>query len=634
MQKRGFLRLVLAAFLCLTLHAAAATPAKTLPAGVEAHISIQSVGKMKRNLFRLIDASTKRTKNHVPVEFLEVMSQMAVPVPLDIWKSDEPTHAVFVRNGGQTNLVMVFSVDSFQDFVGNLEEAEWAFGETDTSGGYETVLPVVLPNGKSMLMVDLGEGVVALADLLADVAVVMDDANWKPAHESTADLCANIAVNGGMTIGDNFLNAMERTFDKLLQAADEAGLTREASEGLLTLAKKYIPRLGAELDKATNLLIELSFENDRLIADVGVRFADGAYMKSVMEHMEKQPMAASGRTGAVPGSPLSVAVNAPMENFLPDPDKVFSTLLDDFLEQFPSHGQEMRDSYRRTREAGIGATVTANYLINGKQIQYTIVEARDVQAGYEGMVANINAFGKTLTGFFADPDESVELIGESHSRDGFAWHTFAPVPKNAEKFEKVLDRLNEMNRNLTMTMQFDADLRIHVAALADPSSLIVAVGAIDADGFLSLLRETGKAGTDWFAAPGAEKVLDDVKGSQFARALVSPDGAFLLFGAQIAHEESRRQAAGAPNASMGVLEHMAGQMEKKDAYMAIGGGAGDGWLQFRLSVPAAAVNTIVLDYEKFQSFLRTGIPQPTAPEAEETDAESEEIVLEKDDEAA
>lgn len=650
MQKRGFVRLVLAAFLCLTLQASAATPAKTLPERVDAHISIQSVGKLKRNLFRLIDASTKRTKNHVPVEFLEVMSQMAIPVPLDIWKSDEPTHAVFVRDGNNANLVMVFAVESFDELVGSLEDAEWMFGETDANGGYESVLPVVLPNGKSMLMVNLGGGKAALADFLADVAVVVNDADWKPAHESTADISVNIAINGdGVDFAEKFSTSLEQSFEKFAQAFEEAGVTREAGEGMLRLAQKYIPLVGDEVNKATNALIELTFESDRVLVDAGVCFADGAYMKTVMEHMEKQSEAESKLTAGVPGKPLSVAVNAPPDNVLPDVDKIFPTLLDDVTEEFPSQKQELRDSYRRIREAGMGTTVTSNYLMGGKQVQYTVAEVRDPQASYEGLVANITALGKMMTGFFADSDESIELVVKRHEiygkyhgeLDGLVWHSFAPVPKNAEKFQQLLRRLNELNRNMTMTMQFDPDMRIHVAPLVGSSAVVIAVGTLNDDDFLALLQETGKKGKEgqgWFAAPSAEKVLADLDGMQFARALVDPDGAFFLFATQIAHEDSRRLAPGAANPSFGVLERMAAQTEKNDAYSSIGVGADDGWLLLRLSVPAKAVNAIILDYEKFQSLLREEMRKPAAPSAgdasDEKAPEGEEVVLEADDDAA
>lgn len=648
MQKRSFIRRVAAIVLgcALSTCVSAADPGQSLPDGVEAHISIAAPRRFLDDAFQYVGAATKDTASHIPAEFLSMLASAYIPIPFSAWDPDSEFHAVFLPGAGPAySLVAVFAHNSFESLLSGLEEAQWRVGEAEENEFFDETRPVILPNGRAMVLADLGEGWAVLAESADEAAYVAANPDWELDHSAGADLVARVRVGRDATgISEQLSEMALSRADDIVEAVSAAGLTEKAGAWMASLAEKYGRVFGEELEAAEEVRFDVGFADARLVLGVSALFGDGSWTRKWAETMESADDFPEGALlERLPGGFVTCGVGAPVTDVVPDIEAISETLFSELSELAPDRKAALLDYNKAVFAANPGESATAGYFHDGAPYQITIAAFDDVDAVIAAALKIDEALADIVERSFADPEESVRPSWEKQTDGEREWYCWTFEPANADRFRAFLERINAMDPNGGLNFEYNPDFRIYLAKIANPSALVTLAGPVSRDEFAAILKSVASPSAGAVSpldTPNGREAIDSLGAAQLSLGLLNPDGMFLLYSLQetaaarravLSGDQSEKGANAASRlveTRRDVIARIAAEAGATDADAAFGIGAEDGYVVFRVAVPAASVRAVILKHERFSRLFREavrkqlpspgGIPDAGAPEGDDS----------------
>ena len=650
MQKHRFISVVAAIFLGIAVAVCAADPGRPIPDGVQAHIAVSAPRQFIDNAIQYVGDATKKTGSYVPPELLNMLAAMYMPVPLDAWDADNALHIFFIRSDeGMLNMVAVFSRDSFDDLISGMEQRGWEFGDPEEDETFDMVVPTSLPDGRRMVVVDLGEGWSALANNVGDTAhiaaFIADNGGWELDEQPEGTILVRVRTAGSdVDFAANLTRAVASKADEIVKTIADAGLTEKAGRWVVDMAEKYGRVIGEELEQAEEVQIAAGFDDGRFVLGFAGLFGKKSWMRAWAGMMESADDFPEGDLlKRLPEGFMTCGVGAPAVKVIPDIEKISETFFSELSELAPDRNDALIRYSKALFGGNPGESATASYFNNGKPYQVTIVNLPGVQSAIDLIPEVGEAASAIMEQSFANPKESLRLPGEKQTDGEREWYCLKPEAADEDGFRAFLDRINSMDAQGELRLQFDPDFRIYLAKTANPAALVTLAGAVDKDEFAAILKyidTPADQGSSPLDAPGAKATVACLGAAQLSHALVNPDEVYLVYALQEADrigrtlpsnmpDEAKEAVARVVDSRKEIVTRLAGKAKAKDADAAFGIGAEDGYITLRFAMPAATVTAVIRRHELHQKMQQEATraildPRQTPPDGEEAEPEESE----------
>lgn len=604
MLKSGFFRLLPAVFLSLTFWLHAAAPSEPLPPHLAAHVSVKSPLGLLESADGYISRATVGSANEFPPGFVAMLAQFSLPIPLDSWGADEDAHILFLPSGGKDlDMVIVFHAEDLEELTSSLTMRNWDVDDAVEEEGYERVVYMETPEGKEFVLVDLNDGLMAVAEAVEHVKTALGDAGWRPKHHSDADVFVNFTFDRGeKSAKDRAADAMQKGVKGMADRLAAEGVSRETADGLAAAVERYLPLMAAEVDYLENIMCEMRLDEKSMLLDFGGKFVAGGILGEITENLAKAGAVQNKFADNVPTNVTSFSVIPPASTFLANaPERIVKFNADLYGMIFPGLGQRIAEASKAFFDSGVNGSVTVNFARDYRQFSVTLLETADpgmaMQSFLDTFVLMNEAWAKAIT----NEDYGMQLVNERVNEEGLSYMRTSPVFANPEKFREMLERVNGGNREVRLDFDMLTRLRFYFATL--DGMLMMGIGdASDAEFHeaFSILKD--KAAEPMLGRKSIKAMQGDLKPDQGCLGYLDADGAFWLFATQAA--EGLESMLGAEDSAVAraALEKTKDKLQNKGAVIGVAGGAEDGWLLCRLAIPATAANTVLLDYETFERF--------------------------------
>lgn len=647
MLKSGFFRLLPAVFFSLTFWLHAAAPSDPLPPHLIAHVSVKSPLGLLEAADGYISRATVGSVNELPPGFVTMLAQFSVPIPLDSWGADENAHILFLPSGGRDlDMVIVFSAADLEELTDSLAMRNWDVDAAVEEDGYERVVYMETPEGKEFVLVDLDDGLVAIAEEVEHVKTALGDSGWRPTHHSDADVFVNFTFDRGeKSAKDSVADAMQKGVKGMADRLAAEGVSRETADGLAAAVEKYLPLMAAEVDYLENIMCELRLDEKTMLLDFGGKFVTGGVLGEIAENLAKAETVKNRFADNVPTGATSFSIIPPVTTFLANaPERIVKFNADLYGTIFPGLGQRIADASKAFFDSGLKGSVTVNFARDYRQFSVTLLDTEDpgmaMQSFLDTFVLMNEAWAKAIT----NEDYGLQLVNERVNEDGLSYMRTSPVFANPEKFRAMLDRVNGSNREVRLDFDMLSSLRFYFATL--DGMLMMGIGEADDVEFRQAFADLkDKAAEPMLGRKSVKAMQGDLKPDQGGLGYLDADGAFWLFATQAALGLESVMGAEDGAVVRAALEKTKDKLQKKDAVIGMAGGAEDGWLLCRLAIPTAAANTVLLDYEAFERFrvqeAARQVPDDEDDDDEDDDGEwddsdegEEEVEITEEDETA
>lgn len=643
MRKCGLPYLILAVFALALPVRAAATP-EPMPEQVEMHISCRSPMALLQNIDTYVAASTKGTAKAVPPGFIGMMAQLYVPIPLDTWDSDSEVHVIVLRSGGSggprpDNVVIVFGASDFSGLVESLEERGWIAGEMIDDAGFESVLPVILPNGVAMVLANLGDGRTAAAIAAEKISAALE--GWTPKHASMSDVIVNMALDtDGSTLARVAMQRLQKEKVSLEAAIAESGFKPEFAENALVTLEKYIPFVTDEIGNLRNIVMEVDLDGDAMLLDFSLRSGPGTMLTEIGDALSGGKNVDVSLTERLPAGAATVAVSAKIADILPNTkNRLVKLSTGIYGGIFPEYRDRIAGQVGDFMDSGPGQTAMANYFVDGRQYSLSISRAENPEKALAAIMSMLGTVNGMWASALADPGYGLELVGEERETDGAAYVIYRPVFADQERFQQLMDKLTDNNPDVLFDVAALSRMRFYLTSL-DGGAIFSASGELSEDEFVARLAAVKAfSGGSFIATEQAKKALAGLPNSQMTAGVLDGGGIVGLYAAQeIRTARPRHSESEAQRITAAVAAYMKNRKSNGEV-VGFGMGAENGWLNVRTFIPAGVVSQVMRDIDGFERASKAKAAQaPSEPsrEAEEGEEEPEEMEVadEEDAEAA
>lgn len=633
MRKSIIAPLVVAAAILVQGLALAATPVKDLPPEIAGHVSVRSLRGFIRNIDRFVASASKDSENEIPSGFLSMMAMIYLPVPMEDWDSDGPLNLVILDAPTTSEMpyVAIFQAPDFDRLTETLVESGWAVGDPLENEKYRKVCPVTIPSGESKFLIDAGDGRIVLADNV-DYLDVIQESDWFPEHMSEADLRANVALkNKDNPLTKICRELIEKKKDQVVENIDSLGLQPSFARGAGEVLEKYGPLLAGQVDNIRYLLLELHFADGVANVDLGAKFEPGSLGDVVASGMEKSGKLDLNLAGRIPPGALSTAVSYPATRVLPDAPAQVSGLLKDISGMLvPGSGERLDPILKEFYASKPGQAVSGNFLKEGRNYSLSYMPTEDPGRTLDSFVKMIGAVNDSWAKIIVDPDHGVKLTATEHTLDGQPLYHFTDEFANPEKFQELLDRVNDLDSDLGLHINPESAFSIFLTR--DDKGVLLGAGDIAEQEFLDAVRHMKEPeGKGLFQNPAVEKLLGRIEFGQGSIGMLDPLGLFNVY--MNASSQAHDAVYGQPesNPYRVAMDKFSADEKPSNSVVAFSVGADNGWLLSRSLVPAAAVNEIAKAYDVYEKMRKEAAEDLNVPDAVDERDEDYEDDLEEDE---
>lgn len=641
MPKSGFLRLLPAAFLVLTFSLHAAAPSQPLPPQLAVHVSVKSPLSLLEAADEYVSAVTAGSVNALPPGILPMLAQIYLPVPLDSWNAEGSAHLLFLPSGKRDmDMVFVLHADDFEALTEALDMRGWDVGEVDEDAGYEEVVPIETPDGKELVMVNLDDGMVAIAEAAEHVHAALGDSGWRPEHHSEADVFVNYrcgAESGGQRerIQDRASDGIRKVVKTMADRLASEGVSRATADGLAAAVEKYLPLMAGEIDNLENVICELRLDGDKILLDFGGKFASGGVLGEIAGNLAKAGPAKNKFALNVPTNVISFSIVPSATTFLADaPERIGKLNGDLYGMIFPGIGESVTKTTKDFFDSNPAGAVTVNYAQGSRQFSISMLDTAEPGAAMQSFIDTFEIMNEAWDKALTDKDYLVRLVSERVEEGGLAYMRTSPQFANPDKFRELLDRINSANNELKL--DFDVLSRLRMYFATQDGMLMMGMGdGTDAEFREAFATLKDKAAEPMLERKSAKSLRDDLTPDQGGLGYLDADGAFLLFANQAAAGLDSLLGSEDGAIFRRALEKTKAKLQNRGALLGVSMGAEDGgWLLCRLAVPVEAANTILLDYETFERFRaqEAALPPPRGGAVDDSDDDDDDDGDDSDDE--
>lgn len=639
MKKCGSFILVLALLIGARPFAGAAEPARKLPAGVAAHLSVKSPEVLLDTVERYAVTATRGSVREVPPGLIGLLAHIYVPIPFEVWRPDLPLNIVFseAEREGALDMTVLFTAGDFDALMDGVGDAGWVVGGSDgfaeEGGGDDAkdsrrVRPVVLPNGRSMVFVDCGDGLVALAEDEARARIALGDGVWRPVHVGDADAAL---ILGSAEVRNAVLSRLRSALVEMRErggiALTEAGIRPDVAVGFLAATEKYAILAATELAILDNVLLELRIDEERALVDVGVSYPEGSAMAKIIAHAAGAAAAASPLENRVPDDAVSYSVGSSMHRMVPEAREWIPAANGDICGMILPELRERAEKISADfLAADMGPSVLGNYLRDdGRMHNVIIAETADAKALLSHFAACVDLANEILIRGAVDPGHGIRLDRETRGRDGVEYLAVRMVVDNPET-RRVWDEMVEaMAREGTAPFKSLDDLRLY--ASARDGFLVIALGDLEGGEFVEIVKKADAPAAAPFVDRKAVKAVRSMlEGAQFTLGAV---GADCIIDSMLLQIE-RRPDSGVSAEDMAELRESMAELSAADAAMGVAIGADPVWLRARFALPVETTSVFLRSYEAIEALEDDGTDdgesggEPDGGDGDEFDREGDE----------
>lgn len=584
-----------------TVRAGEAVPPPKLPPFVAAHLSVKSPMALVEAVDRYAATATRGTANELPPGLVAMLAHFYSPAPLGSWDDDKELNVVFTQpehGRGDLDMTAFFTVEDFPAFLEALESVDWLIGGEDPVAAPEEeetpVQPVVLPNGRAMVLVRYDGGLVALSENVALPERIRAASGWAPRHSSDADVALYMSSS---EVRDAMTNAMRSNWKsaqvRLALGLTQVGVKPSVAVGALKAAEKYLVALIEELAAMGDARIELNVLEDRLLLDSSVFFPPGTLFGGIAARLAESGDVSSPLEKHVPASAVSYSVTAPLPAFLPAAKERFTAASREFFSQaLPELSERAEKQVADFFAITMGPMTAANCRTDDRQYTMTMTETADAAAFMRCFIEGVDLFNEMLKLGATSPEHGIRLLRDEGSRDGIAYSVIRLDIANAGTRERIREALDK--RSFSSGIAYDDVMALRFYAAALDGVFATGAGLLNEEDFCGFLKKLGGDGDAPFAQrPSVRALRGDLAGGQFSTGFVDVDEAFRTLLMQQLKDGGDDMPRRYREAVEGVMSLLGG----KDAVLGAALGSADGWLRLRLAVPASGANAVVRNYE-------------------------------------
>lgn len=655
MRRCGIMLVVLAVLCARAVPAGDSASGRTLPPFVAAHVSIKSPAAFLAAVDEYVAASTRGCENAFPPGLVGMLAQFYSPVPMDSWDPEKELNLVFTfpEDGADGfDMTALFAVDDFPALLEALESVDWLVGGEDIEpedGAAPLVQPVILPNGKAMVLVRYDGGLVALTESVGHAEMILAERGWTPTHAfGDADAALVLAgVEARDAFVDKVLAGWSRARTQLAPGLERIGIKPTVAAGALKTIGEYVAAASREAAAMRDARVELRLREGRVLVDASAAFPPETLLGGIAARLAEAGDVVSSLEKRVPADVVSYSVTAPMTASVPDAKGRFTAMVGEFYAStLPELDDRAKKLVNDFLAAATGPVTAANCRSGGEQYTVTLTETNDPAGLMRVFADGVDLFNEALRLAAANPDHGVRLLRNGRERDGLSYSVARFDVADEETRRKIREALAQKSSESGILFEDVEKLRFYAAAL--DGAFVTVVGGLDDDDFFDVIGRTGAEAKEPFPARASVRhMLPDLNGRQFSLGFLDVNEAFRIL---------LLQEIKAVDASSGLAAAMRKVLDEQrdgdgDAALGAAVGSVDGRLRLRVAVPVAGMNALVKNYEALVRVVRrAGGPDAEAggeggdadgydDEGEDSDGDGDEggeegVVIGPDDEAA
>lgn len=617
---------------CAGVFATASDSSAAYPAAgplCDYHVSVKSASDAAAKIASVSVAMTAGTSRAVDPGFVDEVLASNPVVPKAYFKRDAELH-IYVADG---EAVVFLRTEDFDDFLRLVEESGGAAEEIEAG---DFARAVTFEQGyATVAAVDFGGNWVALVRSLDDLArffPAADPGEWKPGHESAADIALNLNIRK-LLDGELDFNGFLADFDGQREAAinslADIGMNSQVAAGLADWLRKAIAASKLEYEQLRGATVELAIDGDFLCLTTRLLSKPDSLFGEFTSFWSTHPNLASDTAEAAaifPAGPLCVNVVAPQKRLIPGfPDRALAFVDEVAATTFPEQREELREALAAYWARLDNIFLTARYVRNGDMFDVYITKSQDAAASVADMARFVDVMNRMFAHSFGGSVLSGRIESEEIEVDGLACTRYRLHLDNPEMEKKLTEILLSSQSAMNLDAGFASLLTTYVAAKDD--MLVILTGAGLADDDLPKLLASLNPSEPLFARETCRRAVAGIGNGQVSVGVVDVDKAFHAFIEQLAEAQARQ--------GMMSFKKAIRVAEFEDSNEAMGvavGAAGEGDACLTITATAGGVNAILTNVDNLTRAFMKALAEEE--EDEEGGEEEEEIVLDEEPEAS
>ncbi|MCC8109928.1 MAG: hypothetical protein LIQ30_12980 [Planctomycetes bacterium] len=649
-----FHRTILAILLVLTptmSRAFAHDQVPTLPDGVVASITVKSPADLVEKINAYTVASSKATASALPPGLVTMLSQMYLPFPFALWQSGEPAHLIIVPNQEETGFdeVGILQVDDYETFANDLQDNGWTMGEPSEEESADGLQPFLTPGGDVLVLADLGDGTVAVAETGPAIRRAVLDTEWLPAYafDSDADAVVVFPMTGDASVlTEQFNLVFHEGQEKFLETLKEFNVTEQFSQGVASLIREYGPQIVGLIGGWRGGVVELSVDANNILLDAAGDFSEESLFHELAIQAEENGDVDLDAAPDFGSGAVSVGVGTSMETILKNGRERMTALNRTVIDTlFPDLAEDMAAVNEAVWDSGLGQTTMANFILGTRQATLTHYQSENpdaLAAAFHRAVSLTNAMFERVSD---DPELGVKISGGPTTVQGREMYAYEFDFANIRHFQEWVNRLvsigNPEMANLTL-VRVHEDFRLFIAAL--PHGVLFGAGELTADEFAER-AEAAENGSEkpFLDQPPVAEVAEALHPRQISAALIDAAGLMYMSILQNVTAYDALVKPGQVNPFRVAMPRFSDELIRNGSAFGFAIGADNGLLTGRIVIPARAINSIVQNQELFSRIQREELPRmmrerqgqpdtdgPVDDGGDDGDNEGEEIELDEE----
>lgn len=612
------------------------------PPQLLARVAVSSPETLLQRVDEFAVALTKDRKNRIPSGTLPMIATLGMPFSFGAFDSERAAQFLFFPDSsGGYGVVVLLSAEDFPALLEDMSE-RMNVEEVDAEGPF---LSLHRAGRLALAELDGGRAAVYSSVSLMDEA---GDLSWVPDYDGDSLMHIEIPLHPDnlrrlSASLDEAAREIDNGRDALKKALRDASIKEDMAEGILELARQYLPGIAGEIDRLDNLELLVDFDAERLTMRLDVPAAEGSALGDIAANLEKGDDVNVGLLDRVSAAASSAALTAPPARVLPV-DAVSRIYGDVFGRLYPELRDEalsvLADTYAELTRDSVYAFFVGE---DGGEISFNIYFPEDPAAMRDLTRKSFGLLDRMVAATVADEKLRFRFAGEPmDDADGF--ETYRIEFDDEDAAMELFERLNDKYDFGAGAAQI-RDLRVIVGVRGD--ALAVISGVFTDDELASLGERLTGGGDAYVDSAGAKDALEWLDAAQAGFGMVSA-GAFMpMLARQLVLAEEGMSGGGNKGMYARILEKAAPEFGDSDEVFAFSLGAADGRLTARVLLPTAALNAVLADYEVFNDATREvtegadaeeedgdGADNPYDYDEEDEDHEDEDMMLDGPAEAS